>query len=476
MRFDSRFEFDIAFFSKELSKGRISCEALTRRAIENHETKGATLNAYKSWQPEKALAVAVRADSTLAEGSKYRALQGIPVSVKDIYGLPGCPIFAGSKKELPEKWQRSGPVVAALEQQNAVFVGKTHTVEFAYGGLGVNNHWGTPRNPWETKDHRVPGGSSSGAGISLWEGSALLALGTDTAGSIRIPASFTGNVGLKTATGLWSTDGIVPLSPILDTAGILTRTVADIHFAFESIQQPGDFETVRCRVARQCEGLHDQPFRIGVDDGLMWETCESSIAQTCQAALRELERDGCFLAAVEFPDAQRAIDIRDTGGTTSVELIEFLQAELPEWREALDPVIGQRIEIGGDISGIEYLHRKRQIQEARSDVRKRYASVDVIAGPTVAIPPPLMSEISTPESYMSRNLLALQNTGVGSYLDLCCITVPVGLDCVGMPVGLQFMTLAGNEILLLRIARRLEHVVRTRQLMPEQDRVDGCEI
>lgn len=467
MTFGNRFEFDLAYFSNELAHGRISCEDLTRQAILNHETNGVSLNAYKCWQPEKALAMAYQADSMLAKGSKYRALQGIPVSVKDIYGLTGYPIFAGSAKELPEKWQRSGPVVATLEQQNAVFIGKTHTVEFAYGGLGVNNHWGTPRNPWEAAEHRVPGGSSSGSGLSLWEGSALVALGTDTSGSVRIPASFTGNVGLKTASGLWSTDGIIPLSRILDTAGILTRSVADTHFAFESIQRPGDFDTVRDRVADQLGELNEQAFRIGVDDGLMWDTCESNIAETCQVALQELESDGCSLMAIDFPDAQKAIDIRNTGGTASVELIEFLQSELPQWRDALDPIIGQRIKIGGDISAVEFLHRQRQIKQARIGVRKRYQSVDVIAGPTVPISPPLMSEISTPETYMSRNLKSLQNTAVGSFLDLCSITVPVGLDSNGMPVGLQFMTLAGNEILLLRIAHRLEHVVRTRQLMPE---------
>ncbi len=468
MNFGSRFKFDIAYFSNELAQGRISCEDLTRQAILNHETKGASLNAYKFWQPEKALAMACQADSMLAKSSKYRALQGIPISVKDIYGLSGYPIFAGSAKELPNKWRRIGPLVSTLEQQNAVFVGKTQTVEFAYGGLGVNNHWGTPKNPWEVKDHRVPGGSSSGAGVSLWEGSALAALGTDTSGSVRIPASFTGNVGLKTATGLWSTDGIVPLCPLLDTAGILTRTVADAHLVFESIQQPGDFDTVRDRVAEQRSGFHEQKFRIGIDDGLMWNTCESNIAEVCQVALQELEHDGCSLVAVDFPDAQRAVEIRDTGGLTSADLIEFLQSELPQWRGMLDPTIKQRIEIGGDISAIEYLQRKRQIEEARFNVRTRYDSVDVIAAPTVPISPPLMSEISTPDTYMSRNLLALQNTAVGSYLDLCSITVPVGLDSVGMPVGLQFMTLAGNEIPLLRIAHRLEHVVRTRQLMPEQ--------
>ena len=464
--FECRFECDIAYLSEQLMRGRLTSQQLTQSAIDQHETSGANLNAYKSWQPEKALAMARQADQALAAGSTYQSLQGIPVSVKDIYGLEGYPIFVGARTELPAKWQRPGPVVETLAQQNAVFIGKTHTVEFAYGGLGVNNHWGTPKNPWDTNHHRVPGGSSAGAGVSLWEGSAVLALGTDTAGSVRLPASYTGNVGLKTSLGLWSTDGIVPLSPTFDTAGILTRTVVDSHIAFETIQQPGAYDEVIARVASQRAVDSKRSFRIGIDDGLMWTTTEHSIAEICLTALSALEDDACELVSFDFPEAERAIELRDAGSTISAELIEFLQSELPGRIDELDPVIRERIKMGGDISAIELLSRLRQLRIARQDARRRFENFDVIASPTVPLSPPLLSEVSTQKGYMPRNLLALQNTTVGSFLDFCAITVPVGLDRLGMPVGLQFMALARNEKLLLNIGRRLETIVRTRQMMP----------
>ena len=197
---------------------------------------------------------AAAADAAFAAGNRLGPLQGIPVSVKDLYGVEGLPIFAGSPRELPLEWRREGWLVRRLRDQLAIVMGKTHTVEFAFGGLGISAHWPVPWNPQDRKTHRSPGGSSSGAGVSLGEGTALIALGTDTGGSVRIPASVTGNVALKTTAGRWPTTGIVPLSTTFDTAGFLARSAADAAFAFESVDGEkvpalDDLGTVRLAVA-----------------------------------------------------------------------------------------------------------------------------------------------------------------------------------------------------------------------------------
>ncbi len=466
MNFEDRYECDIAFLSAMLSSGRLTSEDLIHYAIAQHDSKGASLNAYQSWFPNKALAMARRSDQLLSGGMPYRALQGIPISVKDMYGLADYPIFAGSAQELPVKWRRNGPLVNNLAAQNLVFIGKTHTVEFAYGGLGVNNHWGTPRNPWDSINHRVPGGSSSGAGISLWEGSAWIALGTDTSGSVRIPASYTGNVGLKTSRGLWSTDGIVPLSPTLDTAGILTRTVGDAQFAYSAIAYLEDYAFVSARITEQEKFDQHLNFRIGIDDGILWNESNSVITDVCLRALRALEKDNCQLISFTFPEAEQAIELRNVGSPVSVELTEFLQSELPGRIDHLDPVIRERIKISGDLSATDYLRGRRQISEAQVQVTEHFHAFHAIASPTVPISPPILSEISTPEEYMRQNLRALQNTTVASFLNLCAITIPVGLDALGMPVGLQFMSQAGNESILLALGLRLEKIVRNQQFMP----------
>ncbi|MDH3640320.1 MAG: amidase, partial [Gammaproteobacteria bacterium] len=163
-------------------------------------------------------------------------LLGVPVSVKDLFGVPGFPTYAGSPARLPAQFEESGPVVQTLQRRGAAITGKTHTVEFAFGGLGFNSHWPVPRNPWDNGAYRVSGGSSAGAGVSLYC-DARLALGTDTAGSVRIPASMTGVVGLKTSYGRWPMSGIVPLCPSLDSTGLLGHTVADVRYAFDVIDR-----------------------------------------------------------------------------------------------------------------------------------------------------------------------------------------------------------------------------------------------
>ena len=199
--------------TRELSAVEL-CEA----AIDRHQSLGDALHAYRHFDSEAALGAARDADRLLAAGTGG-PLCGIPVSVKDIYGARDMPTYAGSARQLPEDpWSSDAWLVDRVRRAGGVITGKTHTVEFAYGGVGMNPHWGTPHNPWDAETARIPGGSSCGAGVSLWEGSALLALGSDTGGSIRIPAAFTGVVGHKTTKGRLSTDGATQLSSTFDTA------------------------------------------------------------------------------------------------------------------------------------------------------------------------------------------------------------------------------------------------------------------
>jgi Asp-tRNA(Asn)/Glu-tRNA(Gln) amidotransferase A subunit family amidase len=233
--------------------------------------------------------------------------------------------------------------VATLRRQFGVVMGKTHMVEFAFGGTGQNSHWGAPHNPWDAAAHRSPGGSSSGAGISLLESSALLAFGSDTAGSVRIPACMTGNVGLKVTLGRWSTEGVVPLSTTFDTPGLLARSVSDVAYGFM----------------------------------------------------------------------------------------------------ALDPA-------GRDPVGFM----------ARS-AAPRLDAVDVIASPTLCLTPPLMSEVADADSHLRINRRIVRNTVAVNYLGLCAITIPVGFDRAGMPIGLQLTAPAGAEERLLAIALAAERVLGT---------------
>src|ERR1700757_4845487 len=192
--------------ARELRDRRATAREIGEAAIARHERFGDRLHAYSFWTPDQARAVADAADAAFAAGVSAGPLQGLPVSIKDLFAAEGYPCFAGSSRRLPaDPWEQDGPLVAALRRQLGGVMGKTHLVEFAFGGTGRNSHHGAPYNPWDAGAHRSVGGSSSGAGVSLLEGSALIAFGTHKGGARRLPASMTGNAGLKVTIGRWST-------------------------------------------------------------------------------------------------------------------------------------------------------------------------------------------------------------------------------------------------------------------------------
>jgi aspartyl-tRNA(Asn)/glutamyl-tRNA(Gln) amidotransferase subunit A len=431
--------------ARRLADGRLSARALTEEAQSRHDP---ALNAYKTWAPDFALRQADAADAAFAAGVRLGALQGIPVSVKDLYGVEALPIFAGSPRELPQRWRREGPVVRQLRRQIAVVMGKAHTVEFAFGGLGLNAHWPTPWNPQDRKVHRSPGGSSSGAGVTLGEGTALIALGTDTAGSVRIPASMTGNAGIKTTKGRWSTEGVVPLSPTFDTTGLLARGAADLAFAFQQFDSEivpalGDFSGIR----------------LGRAGAFFWDSAAPGVAERVDEALRLAEANGASIADAALAGISEVYESYLQGGIVAPELFSFLSAQLPEWLETLDPRVRRRMDAGKALPASDYLRRKERYVMLGGDAARSLAGIDALVCPTVPITPPLIADIASDEAYTKTNMLAMRNTCPASFLGLCAVTLPVGRDAAGMPVGLQLIGAPNSEARLLAIAVELERLL-----------------
>ncbi len=445
--------------AKALREGIVDAQALAEQAISRHAAHGEALNAYVTWDPEKARAQADIADRLFALGTDLGPLQGIPVSIKDIYGVAGWPTYAGSPQRLPVSWEHEGPVVAALRRQLAVMMGKTSTVEFALGTLGVNHHWGTPRNPWDAKDHRVPGGSSGGAGVSLCEGSALVALGTDTGGSVRAPASMTGMVGLKTSHGRWSMDGIVPLSRYLDTPGILTRTVDDLLFAFPAIDPHGRTDPVA--MTRRLRPLAIDRVTIGVCDAFFWESCSPGVAESVQAALEELTAAGARTRPVAVPQGREISEMHERASFAAPEFCSLMATRLPDWLTNLDAPVRARADAGRTMTAPDFLDRLTRRAALVAEATAHFDEVDVLACPTIPNTPPKLDEIADSADFQAATLLALRNTSVANLLDYCAITIPVALDAAGMPVGLQLMAPHGQDERLLTIAATVEAVLGT---------------
>ncbi len=439
-----------------LRAGDLTASAVAEWAIGNHEQRGEALQAYKSWDAEKIRLEAAAADAAFAAGVHLGPLQGMPVSIKDLIGVSGYPTFAGCPRELPEVWQAEGPVVRAIHNQLGVISGKAHTVQFAFGGMGANRHWGAPRNPWDAVDHRSPAGSSSGAGVSLHEGSALLAIGTDTAGSVRMPASVTGCAGIRPTPGRWSTDGIVPLVSSLDTPGPITRSAADLAYGFAAIDPvlAGD-------VASFLDMLDDvdvSDFRIGVCDWY-FRDCDPGVAERVHEALAELEKAGARVSAATIPHLDDVSALNDLGGLHIGEFSSFINNEMRDFKDDLDPAVAIRLAAAENYTAAEHLRRVRDVERMAAAADAGFGPFDVIVGPTIPVTPPKMSDIETPETHLAANTRFVQNTVTASLLHQCAATVPVGLDSEEMPVGMQIVGRPGSDETALAVALACERVL-----------------
>ena len=442
-----------------LRRGEVSAVELTELAVQRHGELDETLHAYKHFDEAAARRAAEAADRALANGDAG-PLCGIPVSVKDIFAVDDMPTFAGSARRLPpDPWSRDAWLVRRLRETGAVLVGKTHTVEFAYGGVGMNPHWGTPRNPWDPDVARIPGGSSCGAGVSLWEGSAMVALGSDTGGSIRIPAAFTGMVGHKTTKGRLPTDGVTRLSSTFDTLGALTRSVADSVYFFGSVEPEwGDpLPLVESLNATSVDGL-----RIRLPECCIWEDCAPDIVRVLMGALGELEDAGSQVDRSVGSMIDDAYEHYMEGGIGKAEIHAWLPEHLPGWMEILHPTVGARIEGGLPLDGDRYRTALAKHRRMVALADTLFDDADLLALPANLITPPPVAEVTDDlERYKDVNKTTLRPTCPVNMLGLCAVSIPVGLDESDMPVGLQLVARGGDDEALLGAALAVEKVLGT---------------
>ncbi len=438
---------------------RVSAAEVMSAALTRHERFGDRLRAYKHWDGERALAQAREVDRRLAAGDAVGPLAGVPVSVKDLYGVDGLPTFAGTPRQLPEAWSKDAWLVARMRALGACFVGKTHTVELAFGGVGINPHWETPWNPWDADTHRIPGGSSAGAGVSLCEGSALLALGSDTGGSIRIPAAMTGNVGHRTSLGRWPTSGVVPLSRTLDTVGSLARTVEDAAWFFGAIDPKwGDPRSLLGEIERA--ELRDVRIAVPLCD--IWEECQPDIREALDIALADLESHGATIVEVDGNLLDDGFDVAIAQRPlAATELRAFLEAELPGWIGELHPIIRERLSHAPGTDDPLYLDALARHRRLVAEAPALFAQADVLALPANIITPPPVSELTDLGRYAHTNRAVLRPHYPVSVLGLTAISLPAGLDDAGMPLGLQLVAPGGGDEALLGAALAAERVLGT---------------
>jgi len=436
-----------------LRDGQVSPLALWAESNERHARTGERLNAYKHWMKEASEAQARAAEAAFAVGVDAGPMQGLPISIKDVYGIKGTPTYAGTARRLPPKYEEEGPIVTTLRRQLAVFPGKTHTVPFAFGGIGGNAHWGAPWNPWDAVHHRGTGGSSSGAGGSLWEGSAVVTVGSDAGGSIRMPASLAGVVGIKPSIGRWNGAGAPPLSPTLDCPGVLALSVADVAFGFAAIDPARlDWPEFHKQIdARPISGL-----RIGVPDRHFFTDCGPGIAEGIEAVLKELEGKGAILVKVPLPEIDEAVSYMANGSVGVPEGFAIVSTEFKEWVPELDPNVWARLKNYGDVSAAEYLSRMRARPAMSARAHARLEGIDVLATPTTAVTAPRMDQVQDLESFRLTTLRIGRNVSCFNVWDMAAISMPVAFDPDRLPIGLQLVAGRRREEHLLGCALAVE--------------------
>ena len=465
----------IAELGRAIRAGELTAVAIAEHFLERIDALEPRLGAFTVVCRERALVQARAADALLGAGIDLGPLHGIPYVAKDLYDVAGLPTTAGTRLLAGNVPDTDCAVVDRLTRAGMVLLGKTITVQFAYGGAGINTDQGTPHNPWHPEPH-LPGGSSSGTGVAVAAGMAPMGLGSDTGGSVRIPASMCGVTGLKTTVGRISRAGIYPLSSSLDSAGPLTRDSADAAIVYEAMQghDPADPTTrgqtphdVTDGIDRGVAGL-----TIGIPRAVFWEDCDAEVEHLVRDAIAHVESLGANVVEIEFEQADAARRLNPRGLVIAAEAYDVNRRLVESSFDDLDPIVAFRIVKGRDIPAHEYLATVRAWEELRVRTVAALDGFDGLLCPTVMVPPaPVADALSSTEAYAERNLQALRNTSIGNILGLCGLSVPCGFTSIGLPVGLMIYGKPFDEAQVLRIGRAYQKSTDWHRRHPALDRL-----
>lgn len=418
--------------------------ALGRIADPKGEGARACLTVYA----ETARAAADATDARAASGISLGPLDGAIVSIKDLFDVAGEVTRAGSKvlAEEGKPAAADAVVVRRLRAAGAVIVGKTNMSEFAFTAIGTNPHFGTPGNPADRS--RVPGGSSSGAAVAVADGMCEIAIGSDTGGSVRMPAALCGIVGFKPSRQRVSTEGAFPLSYSLDSIGPLARSVADCAKA-DAVLAGDDFSPL---TPATLAGL-----RVGIAEGQPLENLDDTVATAFAAAIDQLERAGVRLVREKLSllDGMAAVDAK--GGIIGAEASAVHRERIARRGGDIDGNVRARIERGGAITAADYINMMRERSRLVRAMAAMLEPLDVLAMPTIPIVAPTIAEVADQKTFAARNAVVRRNTVIGNFFDLCAVSLPLSAP---LPVGLMLLARNGDDRKLLRIAAAVMELLR----------------
>jgi len=439
--------------ARDLAAGKVTASQLIEESLARiAEPAGEGARAFVKVHAEKARTAAKAADALRKAGLAPSRFAGIPIAVKDLFDLAGEPTPAGSTILAHAAAATSdAPAIARLKAAGFIVVGRNNMTEFAFSGVGINPHYGTPANPHDRATGRIPGGSSSGAAVSVADGMAAAAIGSDTGGSCRIPAALCGIVGYKPTASTVPLAGALPLSFTLDSIGPLANSVdccASLHeiLSGASLAEEGQ---------RGVAGL-----RIAVPQSVVFDGIEPHVARTFEAALRRLADAGAMVSEIALKEFEMVGQINAKGGFSAPEALAWHRDLLEEHGEAYDQRVRARILRAREQTAADYidmLHMRRAYIEATNRAISAY---DVLAMPTVPMAAPAIDALEADNDLFVRtNLTLLRNPALINMLDGCAISLPVHAEGEA-PVGLMLAAAGGRDAALLANARAVEAALR----------------
>ena len=436
----------------DFTAGRTSSVTLTEDCLARiAEPAGQGGKAFVAVNPDKALATAQAQDRLRKAGAASSRYAGIPISVKDLFDIAGEVTKAGSKifADNPPAVQ-DAPAMARLRQAGFVLIGRTNMSEFAFSGLGVNPHYGTPLSVWDRQSGRVPGGSSSGAAVSVADGMAHGAIGTDTGGSCRIPAAFNGLVGYKPTARRVPLQGAVPLSSSLDSIGPLARSVSCCAILDSVMAQSAAPSLERDGVA----GLN-----FAVPDRMVLDGMDATVAAAFELALSRLSAAGARVQTIAVPEfSEELVALGAKGGFSAAEAYAWHEDFTATDAKYYDPRVLSRILRGAAQSAADYIRLLQTRGRFITAMQRRMAAFDALLLPTVPIVAPRLDEVARDEDFTRLNLLALRNNAVVNLMDGCGISLPVQRRGEA-PVGLMLAGGTGQDHRLMTAAAAVEQAL-----------------
>lgn len=434
-------DLTITDLAPRLRRRELRAETLVSDYLARIAALDGWLHAYVAVYADEALAAARAADLQLDQGLWLGPLHGVPIALKDLIDIAGRPTTIGSPIHADTIAASTAELVQQLQRAGAIILGKTHMVQFAMGAWGPNQHMGTPRNPWDDRVHRIPGGSSSGSAVAVAGRLAPAAIGTDTGGSVRVPASYCGITGLKPTVGRISSQGVVTLSQTLDSVGVFARSAADARLLFDVLAPatPGEWreplDASRFGIAGATLGRLPDAFLADVT---------LAVRQAYEASIALFHSLGAQIVEIT-PPATLAEFKAVTGDIMMTEGVASFEREMTDLDLPVDDSVRPRMLVGLEVSAVRYLAALRERDRLQAAMQARLAGVAGLLTPTTLT-------TALPLDEVDHGNAPVQYTRIGNLLQMCGVSVPNGRDDAGLPTGLQILCPGGEDRLALYLA------------------------